>query len=165
MEFVTGPTGFVDSLIFAGLFVLCVVGIVGGGTLVSMKNDEETSKEVARRWAWPGRVALAIGLISGALMAYQYFSNQFAWKAHYEAVWAEVEETYGLDLTDDEKRALDFPSEKPEEDFETFGSFTREGPTASGFSRETVYLIWKDGLLHLAESADGEQFTTLDSAD
>lgn len=165
MAFVTGPTGFLDSLFFAGLFVLFVLGIVAGGTLVSMTNDEETPKEVARRWLWPGRVFLAIGLISGALMAYQYFSNQFAWKAYYEAVWAEVEETYGLDLTADEKRALDFPSEKPEEDFETFGSFTREGPTAEGFSRRTVYLIWKDDLLHLAESADGEQFTTLDSAD
>lgn len=75
---------------------------------------------------------------------------------------AAVKDEYGLALTNDEYWELGFPDTEPETDFEVFGSMQRDAEKPSGgFERQTVYLIWQDGELRLAESADGEVFDVL----
>ena len=75
---------------------------------------------------------------------------------------AAVHDGYGLALTNDEYWELDFPDEEPKADFEVFGSMQRDAEKpGGGFERQTVYLIWQDGELRLAESADGEVFDVL----
>lgn len=73
--------------------------------------------------------------------------------------------TYGTDITVDELEfysGLRYPKEKPKEDFEVFGSVERDAEKAGGgFERQTIYLIWQDDELRLAESADGEVFDVL----
>lgn len=73
--------------------------------------------------------------------------------------------TFGTDITVDELgylSGLRYPNSRPEEDFEVFGSVERDAEKAGGgFERQTIYLIWQDDELRLAESADGEVFDVL----
>lgn len=82
---------------------------------------------------------------------------------------AQVAETlnslHGTDIIQDEVEyysGLRYPTAEPETDFEVFGSVERDAEKASGgFERQTIYLIWQDDELRLAESADGEVFDVL----
>lgn len=75
---------------------------------------------------------------------------------------AAVQDEYGLALTGGEYSRLYFPDEKPKSDFEVFGSVERDTEKpGGGFERQTIYLIWQDDELRLAESADGEVFDVL----
>lgn len=73
--------------------------------------------------------------------------------------------TYGTDITVDELdyySGLRYPTKKPKTDFAVFGSVERDAEKAGGgFERQTIYLIWQDDELRLAESADGEVFDVL----
>ncbi len=76
-----------------------------------------------------------------------------------------LNETFGADITESELkdyRGLLYPKERPEADFEVFGSVKRDVEKSDGgFERQTIYLIWQDEELRLAESADGEVFDVL----
>lgn len=82
---------------------------------------------------------------------------------------AEIAETlnslYGTDLTVGEVSSyggLEYPTTEPDTEFEVFGSVERDVEKPSnGFERQTIYLIWQDEKLQLAQSADGETFTVL----
>lgn len=76
-------------------------------------------------------------------------------------VGEQIEEIYGLKLTEAELVSLDYPAEEPEGDFEVFGSFFQDQRTEDGFERTEVFLIWRDGEMVLAGSPDGETFTEL----
>lgn len=143
------------------LFNVCVLALLGGVPLLGFLKDG--SKGLKRKLL---EVAMGVTIVAaglGAVSIYFFYDDPKA-VARYEAVTENLD-SYGLDLSQEEREALEYPRDRPDEDFAVFGSFTREGPTAEGFSRETVYLIWKDDLLHLASSPDGEQFAVLDPAD
>ena len=73
-----------------------------------------------------------------------------------------IEEDYGIELTDEELMALDYPREKPTADFEAFGSFEQMLPADDGgYELNRVFLIWDDGEMKLAKSTDGESFSEL----
>lgn len=85
-----------------------------------------------------------------------------------EKVKAEVAQTlsslYGTDISADDlgRNGLEYPEERPEKAFEVFGSITQDAEKAEGgFERQTIYLIWQEEELRLAESADGEVFDVL----
>lgn len=73
----------------------------------------------------------------------------------------QISEAYGLELSRDELGDLDYPTEKPDTDFEVFGSVAMDEPEEDGFLRTEVFLIWRDGEMALAGSPDGETFTEL----
>lgn len=106
-------------------------------------------------------VALAPAIMGAVTQTQQY--------EHSIEVRAEIAETlnslYGTDLTVGELSyygGLEYPDERPETDFEVFGSVERDAEKAGGgFERQTIYLIWQDDELRLAESADGEVFDVL----
>lgn len=83
-----------------------------------------------------------------------------AWKAR---IISSVQKTYGVELSDDERMALQYPSEKPKGDYEVFGSFETVKPSAEGFLKKVTYLIWQDEKMILAESTDGENFEPLEA--
>lgn len=76
-----------------------------------------------------------------------------------------LNEAYGTDITESELkdyRGLFYPKERPDSDFEVFGFVERDvEKPGNGFERQTIYLIWQDEKLQLAQSADGETFTVL----
>lgn len=80
-------------------------------------------------------------------------------------VQTKIEEIYGLELTLDEVRQLEYPRETPEKDFEVFGSILqREQIEGAQFEERTIYLVWADGELQLSESEDGKSFDELEAA-
>lgn len=79
------------------------------------------------------------------------------------AILAGIESTYGLELTDDERRGLAYPQDKPESDFIAFGSIEKLTDNPDGFLKEEIYLIWKAGEMRLAKSDDGERFSELEA--
>ncbi len=76
-------------------------------------------------------------------------------------VGEQIEESYGLELSSEELKELDYPAAEPEGDFEVFGSIFRDQRTEDGFERTEIFLIWRDGEMALAGSPDGETFTEL----
>lgn len=79
-----------------------------------------------------------------------------------DAIIESAENAYGIVLSDDEVRKLEYPDTEPETDFEVFGSIVRDVKTVDGFARTEVFLIWNGTELELAESTDGEKFTSLE---
>jgi len=79
-----------------------------------------------------------------------------------EVIRDQIEKTYGLELTNGEIRSLGYPSDRPETDFEVFGSFHKNQKTSDGFERTEVFLVWDSGEMLLASSTDGEIFENLD---
>lgn len=153
MDFV--PLSYSNSWWLLGVcllvaFVTCVAGAVLG--------DEEPR---FRRWRWPlwfvtaAAVTLIIWDTAAAISARDSRSDAFR---------NDIEESYGMTLTGEEYSSLRFPAEKPQVDFKVFGSIEYDFPTADGFERETVYLIWRTDRFELAASSDGEKFTTLTEA-
>lgn len=143
------------------LFLVCILALLGGVPLLGFLQDGAKGTKRKLLEVVMGVTILTAGL--GAVSIYFFYDDPKA-VARHEAV-VESLDSYGLDLSKEERMALEYPRDRPKSDFEVFGSFTREGPTAEGFSRETVYLIWKGDLLHLAASPDGEQFAVLDPTD
>lgn len=75
---------------------------------------------------------------------------------HSEDRWSEfdsqTQESYGITLSEKERRALDYPDAEPESDFKVFGSFERDG--------EEVFLVWSGGQFELG-SFDADAFEPL----
>lgn len=109
-----------------------------------------------------GFVGMAAGAVTGGVTATQEGERS-------EEAMAQVVETlnstFGTDIAPNELgyySGLEYPKEKPETDFEVFGSVQRDAEKPDGgFERQTIYLIWQDDELRLAESADGEVFDVL----
>ena len=77
-------------------------------------------------------------------------------------VQEQIEDRYGLKLTDREIERLNYPSAEPEEDFEVYGSAIRDVRTdGDGFERQVVSLIWNGERFELAQSEDGKNFVPL----
>lgn len=114
-----------------------------------------------------GQIALmlaCIGLISvmGTLLTVDIIDRNRAgdWK---QSVIAEVEDTYGLKLTVEELAKLEWPSEKPKGDYQSYGTIERTLPEGDSFTRRELTLIWSEDELILAESVDSDEFTELKS--
>lgn len=77
------------------------------------------------------------------------------------AVQKQINNSYGIDLTAKELRALSYPEDEPSQESESFGSFLLRIPESSGrgFTNQKVTLVWVDGKMVLAESTNGEDFT------
>ena len=76
---------------------------------------------------------------------------------------ADIEDTYGLELTKGEVEGLKYPTDAPEKDFRVYGSIEQqEQVSGAQFIERTVYLVWADGKLQLSESEDGKSFTELE---
>lgn len=135
-----------------GLVVAFVTGVAG-----AVLSDEEPK---LRRWRWPLWLVTAVAV---SLLIWDTVALISARNSRADAFREEVKETYGLTLADGDFGALKLPEEKPQTDFQVFGSVEHDFPTADGFEREEVYLIWRTDHFELASSADGEKFSTLDA--
>lgn len=77
-------------------------------------------------------------------------------------VQSAVEERYGIELTQSEVLELDFPTERPDDDFVEYGTISKTKKSGDGYDRHHTTLIWDGDRLLLAGSVDGEEFTELD---
>lgn len=162
-----------------GLLVIC-----GAGSLfflilavVYFRMAKNTPKERRQSYYWQAAIGVTLAAVTpivGLVLASIPPDPQStlvvkmklnADKERIPEIQREVKEAYGLKLTDRETHALDYPYEKPTEDFEVYGSFDKKDQVAgSQFEKSTVYLVWVDGAFDLSESSDGESFTPLEAA-
>lgn len=151
MEFVPAPDPLLPIWAQCAYLLLVMVFCIAGG----MVGDAEGR---ARYLRWP----LWLGAIGGLAFLLVSWSNDISARGdHADAIASDIEKTYGMTL-DDGISGLRYPSEEPEREFQVFGSVEHDFPTAEGFERETVYLIWKNGIFEMAASSDGEKFTSLE---
>lgn len=107
-----------------------------------------------------GGLAFLVGLVSLIVSSNSAISARADWKVR---AIAEVEETYGIELSGSEFAALQFPMFEPEDEFVAFGSIDRTEKSGDAFEKRELTLIWSDGELFLAESVDGEEFVPLEA--
>lgn len=149
MDFVASnaPDSLTHILISAAIFVVVAIALVAVSKRAYSANRELSA------WVFVGASLLCMALPTVSIV--QTIS---AYCEHEAAVGAEIKDSYGLELTKYEVRALNHPNEQPEEDFRVYGSFERNEPTPEGFKSIMTHLIWKDGKLMLAESSNGETY-------
>lgn len=66
-------------------------------------------------------------------------------------VRAEIAKSYGLELTEEQIRELDYPIGESEADFERYGTTVVTERDGSGYSERRITLLWDEGDLLLAE--------------
>lgn len=116
------------------------------------------------RWASTALVASILGILASvaAPIAVGAATNGpiAAWT---QTVIEQVEDTYGLTLTEQDLYELEFPRtvSEPEGAYQSYGTIERTVPVGDGFERRELTLIWSDGELILAESVSGDEFTEL----
>lgn len=116
------------------------------------------------RWAPPAIIASILGILASlaAPTAVGAATKEpiAAWK---QTVIEQVEDTYGLTLTEQDVYELGFPRtvSEPKGDYQSYGTIERTVPVGDGFERREITLIWSDGELILAESVSGDEFTEL----
>ena len=108
-----------------------------------------------------GLLAVMVSLFAPAFGAAPAFGdgNRMAWQSE---VIAEVEDSYGIKLTQEEFQELRFPAVEPDEDFVAYGSIPRTMKVGDTMAQETVTLIWSEGELFLG-TTDGSTVVPLES--
>ena len=80
-----------------------------------------------------------------------------------DAVRAEIQSSYGIELNDEEFKALQYPHREPSEGYRNFGSESVVIPDGSGdYTKVELALLWDDGKMVLVGD-DGKELTPLDS--
>lgn len=84
-------------------------------------------------------------------------------KVQNAAVQSTVLKSYGLKLNTEEAGALEYPEKAPRKDFKIYGQLQKVGKGSQlSVSSDSVYLIWTNGSLQLAEGS-GQDFTEIQS--
>ena len=80
------------------------------------------------------------------------------------AVRSNIQKDYGLKLNSTEAGSLEYPEKVPKEDFKIYGQLQKIGKGSQlQLPSDSVYLIWSDGELKLAEGS-GKSFTEIKSS-
>ena len=88
------------------------------------------------------------------------------YEARRDLISTQIDDSYGIELTEDQVGELDYPAEASERDFERYGSVTiSEQLEGADFLERKIYLVWADDSLQLSQSVDGENFEQLDRKD
>lgn len=141
-----------------GFFIIIVFSV--GSTFASGFRNEEKAATALFIGGGVGGITFLVGM--GVLIFSMVgMTNAVAdWK---KAAIAEVEETYGIELTASDFYDLGFPKHEPEDDFVAYGSINRTERAGDTFEKRELTLIWAVGELFLAESVDGEEFVPLET--
>lgn len=154
-------TGFPSSawlLIGIALIACGAIPLIVGFMLSGDRDEPRTAGAVISVLVLLG---LGAGLIAGGVVVLANRTvAQNEWRAD---IAKSMKDTYGVEFADRELDALRYPAEEPGEDFKVFGSAIRDMKTEAGFDRVEVFLVWDEGRMELASSADGETFTTLEA--
>ena len=157
MDFIE-PTGF--SLFSSPLpytiaaVILIVVGFI---------TMDSASRQAAAGHDAPGLKAIAVVTLTAGLMALVLalasLSSSDSPKAdRSEQVIEQISDTYGIDITEEQFDALEYPDEKPS-GFETFGTIAVDG---SG-----IRLVWSEGhmVLESVEAPEEPQVNEIPKKD
>ena len=138
------------------LLIGAILAVVGGFALMVTG---------ARDWLVTLGVLGLIGGIFGIAVAGTslIYGDQPDYEARNELISTQIEDSYGIELTEDQVSELDYPAEASEMDFERYGSVTiSEQLEGADFLERKIYLVWADDSLQLSQSVDGENFEQLD---
>jgi len=81
-----------------------------------------------------------------------------------EAARVEIQDVYGLELTEGEMAKLKYPEAEPESNFEAFGSIDKI--TKAGDEKlleRKLYLVWDEDSFGIFQSENGEDFVPLEA--
>lgn len=150
MDVIAFDSGSVAVAVAVGAILL----LIGIGMVIFRKDKGESVN------SWANNLKLIIPLILAMVIVFATFGN--ALRAQQNSLSTEIEKNYGLVLTHEEIRALNYPLNEPSESFKAYGSFERMFPAEDGYAFNRIYLIWDEGEMLLAESETGEDFTPLE---
>jgi len=145
-----GLYAFLLSFAGVALVVTIVLGII-----VSAKQDFSKGPNIAMGVS----LVVTIGFAIGALSTLSTFSEPK--RDQLKEVRSSIQERYNIDLSKAELKDLDYPDSEPKKDFKAFGTVTRDVELKGGFERQEISLIWRNDRFELAQSNDGQDFTTL----
>jgi len=136
-----------------------IIAVVGSSALM-VRSGKDWSIVLGLLVAMTGTVGAVVGglnLLEGPRPDYE---------ARRDLISTQIEDSYGIELTEDQVGELEYPAEASERDFERYGSVTiSEQLEGADFLERKIYLVWADDSLQLSQSVDGENFEQLDRKD
>lgn len=145
-----GHVAFALVAIFAISWILC---------LVAMANSK-SSKALGLVATVTFCVAFLLGCVGTVLVSP---STTLAKPVRADNIRSEIDESYGIGVSDEELASLAYPESKPTTKFQSFGSFEQTTKESDGnFVKRELTLLWDDGRMILAQSKNGENFEPLE---
>lgn len=143
------------SIVFAALAAVAIISMIVMVILTSAGIDLGFGGVVGVA------VLIFLGLVGaiGGSLAIPNLSDSRA--AQLKEVKDDIQDRYDIKLSKVELKNLDYPRGEPEEDFEVFGTVTRNVELKGGFERQEISLVWRNDRFELAQSNDGQGFTDL----
>ena len=137
-----------------------LLGLVGIGALIvsGVLTSEENTDPVKIVLGIFGILMVGFALVTGAT-SQRETDDTALWVSKVKAA---VEERYGIELTRVDVLELEFPTERPDDDFVEYGTISETRKPNGAIDRRDITLVWDGDRLLLAGSVDGEEFTELD---
>lgn len=138
-----------------------LLGLVGIGILVlsgALSSKEEDENDP---------IKVILGILGLFVMAFAVMAGVNSSRGGDDTdLWvskvkAAVEERYGIELTRVDVMELEFPTERPDDDFVEYGTISETKKPNGAIDRRDITLVWDGDRLLLASSVDGEEFTEL----
>lgn len=139
------------------VFVLVVAGVI---VLNVQVDRRKTRSAVPPLLTYVGSVIAALCVIFGINMGIPDSSTQ---RSEFKE---QVEDRYGVALSYDQIRNLEYPGGRPDGELQTYGATTVEAKVEGNlYRKQKVQLISEDGRLRLATYKDGKGFEELPRKD
>ena len=143
---------------FTWVFIVVLIGM--GISLIGLVSWEFGSAAVTGIAIGLGGTMFLFGIFSALAVGNNIVQEKMDWNA---AVIEKVDDTYGIELSSKEFDGLQFPTEKPDEDFVAYGTISETARVGDAFERRDITLLWVDDELVLAGSVEGEKFVPLEA--
>lgn len=138
------------------LGLLGIGALIVSGVLTSKEGTENDPIKVI--FGMFGFFMIAFAFITG-ITSQRDTDGEGPWVSKVKAA---VEERYGIELTRVDVLELEFPTERPDDDFVEYGTISETKKPNGAIDRRDITLVWDGDRLLLAGIVNGDEFTELD---
>lgn len=137
-----------------------LLGLLGIGALIvsGVLTSEENTDPVKIVLGIFGILMVGFAFITG-ITSQRDTDGEGPWVSKVKAA---VEERYGIELTRVDVLELEFPTERPDDDFVEYGTISETKKPNGAIDRRDITLVWDGDRLLLAGIVNGDEFTELD---
>lgn len=164
MEFVPVQRPLLDLPVILWVVIAVVLLLVIGGLIevIAVNTKKYQTRDAEKQLpASFGISAMLVGAV-GVLLISPWVLHDGPRAHQQNEAKVQIQNAYGVSFESPGFGALDYPTTKPQADFEVYGPAKITVRTGEfSFKKTEVYLVWSDGKFGLAKSPDGKRFNQM----